>query len=86
VPLPELEHRFDNDWKLRLNTTWLRGDLDMLGTSFYRLDPAADQLNLNVGRYTYQHTQKSVDGYVSGPFILFGATHELVLGRQLSHR
>ncbi|WP_262386292.1 TonB-dependent receptor [Pseudomonas sp. WS 5021] len=76
----ELEHRFDNDWKLRLNTTWLRGDLDMLGTSFYRLDPAADQLNLNVGRYTYQHTQKSVDSYVSGPFILFGATHELVLG------
>lgn len=76
----EIEHRFDNDWKLRLNTTWLRGDLDMLGTSFYRLDPSADQLNLNVGRYTYQHTQKSVDGYVSGPFTLFGATHELVLG------
>ena len=21
----EIEHRFDNDWKLRLNTTWLRG-------------------------------------------------------------
>jgi len=76
----EIEHRFDNDWKLRLNTTWLRGDLDMLGTSFYRLDPSADQLNLNVGRYTYQHTQKSVDGYVSGPFTLLGATHELVLG------
>lgn len=76
----EIEHRFDNDWKLRLNTTWLRGDMDMLGTSFYRLDANADQLNLNVGRYTYEHTQKSVDGYVSGPFTLFGATHELVLG------
>lgn len=76
----EIEHRFDNDWKLRLNTTWLRGDMDMLGTSFYRLDANADQLNLNVGRYTYEHTQKSVDGYVSGPFSLFGATHELVLG------
>lgn len=76
----EIEHRFDNDWKLRLNTTWLRGDMDMLGTSFYRLDSAADPLTLNVGRYTYEHTQKSVDGYVYGPFNLFGATHELVLG------
>lgn len=76
----EIEHRFDNDWKLRLNTSWLRGDMDMLGTSFYRLDAGADQLNLNVGRYTYEHTQKSLDAYVSGPFTLFGATHELVLG------
>lgn len=76
----EVEHRFDNDWKVRLNTTWLKGDMDMLGSSFYRLDPAVDQLNLNVGRYTYEHTQKSVDGYVSGPFTLFGASHELVLG------
>ncbi|WP_454254057.1 TonB-dependent siderophore receptor [Pseudomonas sp. Marseille-Q8238] len=74
----EVEQRFDNDWKLRLNTTWLRGDLEMLGGSLY-----TDQNNdyhLNIGRYTYQHTQKSVDAYASGPFSLFGATHELVVG------
>ncbi len=81
----EIEHHFDNDWKLRLNTTWLRGEMDMLGTSFYRLDQAADTLQLNVGRYTYEHTQKSVDGYVSGPFSLFGRTHELVLGGSYRH-
>ncbi|WEK30398.1 MAG: TonB-dependent siderophore receptor [Candidatus Pseudomonas phytovorans] len=74
----EAEHRFDNDWKLRLNTTWLRGDMDMLGGSVYTDENSA--YHLNIGRYTYQHTQKSVDTYASGPFSLFGATHELVVG------
>lgn len=74
----EIEHRFDNEWKLRLNTTWLRGDMDMLGGSLYTDENNA--YHLNIGRYTYQHTQKSVDTYASGPFSLFGATHELVVG------
>ena len=75
----EIEHRFDNDWKLKVNTTWLKSNLEMLGSSFYRLDNT-DNLQLNVGRYSYEHTQKSIDGYASGPFSLFGATHELVIG------
>ncbi|WP_445672507.1 TonB-dependent siderophore receptor [Pseudomonas inefficax] len=74
----EMEHRFNNDWKLRLNTTWLRGDMDMLGGSIYTDENNA--YHLNIGRYTYQHTQKSIDTYASGPFSLFGATHELVVG------
>ncbi|WP_306578782.1 TonB-dependent receptor [Pseudomonas sp.] len=74
----EVEHRFDNDWKLRLNTTWLRGDMDMLGGSVYTDEHNA--YHLNIGRYTYQHTQKSFDTYASGPFSLLGATHELVVG------
>ena len=74
----EVEHRFDNDWALRLNTTWLRGDMDMLGGSVYTDENSA--YHLNIGRYTYQHTQKSVDTYASGPFSLFGETHELVVG------
>ncbi|MBI6917338.1 TonB-dependent siderophore receptor [Pseudomonas monteilii] len=74
----EVEHRFDNDWKLRLNTTWLRGDMDMLGGSVYIDEHNA--YHLNIGRYTYQHTQKSFDTYASGPFSLLGATHELVVG------
>ncbi|MDD1039703.1 TonB-dependent siderophore receptor [Pseudomonas sp. TNT2022 ID609] len=74
----EVEHRLDNGWKFRLNTTWLRGDMDMLGGSFYTDENNA--YHLNIGRYTYQHTQKSVDTYATGPFSLFGATHELVVG------
>ncbi|WP_442107634.1 TonB-dependent siderophore receptor [Pseudomonas sp. NUPR-001] len=74
----ELEQRFDNGWKLRTNATWLRGDMEMLGGSVYT--DANNDYHLNIGRYTYQHTQKSVDSYVSGPFSLFGATHELVVG------
>lgn len=74
----EIEHRFDNDWKLRVNTTWLKSNLEMLGGSFYR--DATDTLHLNAGRYSYEHSQKSIDGYARGPFSLFGATHELVVG------
>lgn len=74
----ELEQRFDNGWKLRTNATWLRGDMEMLGGSVYTDEN--NDYHLNIGRYTYQHTQKSVDSYVTGPFSLFGATHELVVG------
>lgn len=74
----EIEHRFDNAWSLRLNTTWLKSNLEMLGGSFYR--DADNNLISNAGRYSYEHTQKSVDGYAKGPFSLFGATHELVVG------
>lgn len=73
----EIEQRFDNDWTARLNSTWLRGNLEMLGGSIY-VD--GNDYHLNIGRYSYQHTQKSVDGYATGPFTLFGATHELVVG------
>ncbi|MBG8560645.1 TonB-dependent siderophore receptor [Pseudomonas qingdaonensis] len=76
----EVEHRLDNDWRLRLSASWLKANLEMLGSSYYRLDPTADELQLNVGRYSYEHTQKSIDGYASGPFSLFGRTHELVVG------
>jgi len=74
----EVEHRFDNDWKLRVNTTWLKSNLEMLGGSFFR-DEASNLIS-NAGRYSYEHTQKSIDGYAKGPFSLFGATHELVVG------
>ncbi|WP_256659491.1 TonB-dependent receptor [Pseudomonas sp. H9] len=74
----EVEHRFDNDWKLRTNATWLRGDMDMLGGSVYT--DSTNAYHLNIGAYTYQHTQKSVDTFATGPFSLFGATHELVVG------
>ncbi|CAM3859140.1 Ferric-pseudobactin BN7/BN8 receptor [Pseudomonas reidholzensis] len=80
----EIEHRFDNDWKLRLNTAWLKSNLEMLGGSFYRED-ATDNLTLNIGRYSYEHTQKTVDGYATGPFELFGRTHELVIGGSYRH-
>lgn len=76
----EVEHRLDNDWRLRLSASWLKANLEMLGSSFYRLDQSADNLQLNVGRYSYSHTQKSVDGYATGPFSLFGRSHELVVG------
>jgi outer membrane receptor for ferric coprogen and ferric-rhodotorulic acid len=73
-----LEHRFDNDWKMRLaaNKTW--GRIDMLGSYFtYSRDGRLDQ---GSGSYKYTDNYDSYDGNLSGPFTLFGRRHEAVIG------
>lgn len=75
----ELDHRFANGWKGRLTTRALRSKLDMLGTYLYPLEDSED-FGQGVGKYAYDKTQYSIDGYLSGPFELLGRTHELVLG------
>ena len=79
----ELEHRFANDWKARFMATLIESEMDMLGTFINRVtdDPT---FTLRGGAYNYDRDQKSFDGYLSGPFQLFGRSHELVLGA--SHR
>lgn len=77
----QLEHRFDNDWKLSLSAsrTWSR--TDMLGAQLERIywvDP--EQIGQYVGQYAYDDRQNSYDAYASGPFQWLGRTHELVLG------
>lgn len=75
----ELEHRFGNDWKARVIATLIESEMDMLGTFINQVtdDPT---FTLRGGAYNYDRDQKSVDGYLSGPFQLFGRSHELVLG------
>lgn len=75
----ELEHRFGNDWKARVIATLIESEMDMLGTFINQMtdDPT---FTLRGGAYNYDRDQKSVDGYLSGPFQLFGRSHELVLG------
>lgn len=79
----ELEHRFGNDWKARFMATLVESEMDMLGTFINQVtdDPT---FTLRGGAYNYDRDQKSFDGYLSGPFKLFGRSHELVLGA--SHR
>lgn len=73
----ELEHRFDNDWKLRLATTHMKADLAFLG-SYTSWTPTG--LNQYTGNYFYEETQSSYDLYASGPFSMLGRSHELVVG------
>lgn len=74
----ELNHRFDNDWKLRFatNKSWSR--LNMGGT--YIGMNSDDTYNQLYGKYDYVNDQSSYDFFASGPFQLLGREHELVLG------
>ncbi len=73
----ELEHRFDNDWKLRMAATKVWADLDFLG-SYNSYVPTG--LNQYTGDYRYKTTQDTYDVFADGPFSLLGRTHELVVG------
>lgn len=77
----EIEHRFDNDWKLRfaVNKAWAR--MNYLGT---QLATNAGARNLNAAEYSYVYDQDAYDLYANGPFQLLGRQHELVVGA--SHR
>lgn len=76
-----LEYRFANSWKMLLSASKSWSDLDMIGSipeRTWQSDYA--EFGQNIGRYSYEDQQNSYDGYVTGPFSLFGRTHELVVG------
>ncbi|AIC21250.1 MULTISPECIES: TonB-dependent siderophore receptor [Pseudomonas] len=76
-----LEYRFANDWKMLLAASKSWSDLSMLGSIPMRTwQSDYVEFGQNIGRYDYKDKQSSYDGYVSGPFSLFGRTHELVVG------
>lgn len=83
----ELEHRFDNGWQAKGAATYIKSEMDMLGT--YVRSNGIDSngtpsMTLGGGGYHYDRDQYSLDGYFNGPFELLGRTHSLVLGG--SHR
>ncbi|MBZ7924146.1 TonB-dependent siderophore receptor [Ensifer adhaerens] len=76
----EVKHEFENDWELNVKGSYLDTKLDMLGASLYRLDPSADELQYNVGKYFYHHKQTALDANLKGDFVAFGRTHEFSVG------
>lgn len=82
----ELEHRFDNDWKLKLMAQRTHFELDDHGfkqTYFSRPTGTSNPYLMN-----YQVTegdggesiQNNLSATLNGPFELLGRTHELMLG------
>lgn len=72
-----LQHSFDNGWKINLamNKMWAR--IHMLGAYSYY---SGDELSFGGGNYIYTDDHSSYDVYASGPFQLLGREHELVIG------
>lgn len=84
-----LEHRFDNQWTVRLSLSKSWNDNDTLATSlFAEKDPTN---TFYTGTYTHsawhgarQSNYFNYDLYASGPFTLLGRQHELVVGNSRS--
>ena len=75
----ELDHQLAGGWRTRVTARALETKMAMLGTYLYPLEDSSN-FGQGVGKYAYKKTQLSVDAYASGPFRLFGRTHELVVG------
>ena len=73
----EVEHRFDNDWKLHVAGSSSTLDGEFSGTYLSRYAGP-----LETTAYQSHHTdkQRSLDVFASGPFEAFGRSHELVVG------
>jgi outer membrane receptor for ferric coprogen and ferric-rhodotorulic acid len=65
---------------IKVKGSYLDAKMDMLGASLYRLDPASDELQYNIGKYDYHHKQTAFDVNAQGKFDLLGRTHELSIG------
>jgi outer membrane receptor for ferric coprogen and ferric-rhodotorulic acid len=82
----ELDYRFDNGWELKATGTYKRfNENAKLLYAYGNPDP---DTGLGVkgmsGVYPSKYENFILDAYASGPFQLFGRTHQLVVGGQTS--
>lgn len=79
----QLEHRFDNRWKAKLDIA--HSDATYNGTTAFAYGTYDRASGTGVqwyggGRYQYENKQDIIDLNVSGTFNLLGRTHEILLG------
>lgn len=76
-----VEHRFNEDWKLKFNTTYMWSHIDGLGT-FMRSRVIGGNINrdLMTWRGEQENKASSYDVVVNGKYELLGRQHELVFG------
>jgi len=76
----DIQHYFDNDWKLIVsaNQTWAKSDF--LGNFTQRVSGTDDSFRLQPRHFRYDDTQTGVDMYLSGPFQFLGKQHDFVVG------
>jgi outer membrane receptor for ferric coprogen and ferric-rhodotorulic acid len=77
-----LEHRFANDWRLDALLSYSKHEMD---AHLLYLSGQPDRhtglgMNASPAYYFGDRIQKSVDVKASGPFVLFGREHELIMG------
>ena len=82
----ELEHRFEGGWKAKVTALHFNSKLDSLVHAYERIGTTENFSISLANKFLYDHKHNGLDAIASGPFSLFGRTHELVLGAGWSHR
>jgi len=83
----EVEHRFANDWNVRVNATRTLTDSDELvgyASGGYPSRATGQGVNLWATRWAYQPRQDALNLLASGTFTLFGREHDAAFGGTLS--
>ncbi|UVL59910.1 TonB-dependent siderophore receptor [Pseudomonas sp. B21-032] len=76
-----IEHHFENDWLLKVETNFRRYDVDNLtATANGQIDAVTHSANAFTSKYYSTSKEVDVAAYATGPFQLFGRTHEMVMG------
>lgn len=83
-----LEHRFDNDWRIQTTASYSKNEMDGKLLYLYGLPDRNTGLGVNGSPAWYygDRQQNSLDVKASGPFNLFGRTHEAVFGASFSRQ
>lgn len=82
-----LEHKFDNEWLVKLQLNHQINGYDNALGSVAGGHPNPDDgtgASMWLGRYVGKTVSNAADVYATGPFQLFGRTHDLVLGSSIS--
>ncbi len=83
-----MDHQFDNGWtgKMELSHT----QYEQNAVSYYQygeIDPATGLgSSITAAKWVQPSRTSAFDGYLTGPFSLFGREHELVTGMAASHK
>lgn len=84
----EIEHRFDNDWKLKLNAAYTQFRLRDFKQSYITPIRTVGGTNPYLATATQSHyigaanDQLSMNVLANGPFNLLGRRHELIIGAE----
>lgn len=79
-----LDQRFDSGWKLKVDAAYAKNRRDRYSADLWlypgNISATANTGTVQVANNPAESTNKSLDVYATGPFSLFGRTHEAVAG------
>ncbi len=82
----EVEHKFDNGWKTKATANYIRYRSNIVESSIAgQVDPVNLTGDVEADSWAQNDQQMALDWFANGPVPLFGRTHQLTFGIDLSH-